>query len=155
MDHFQLRRLEPGDADTTVQMWRDSYRQALGIEPMHNAEAQKAYLLDVLLPNYSVLLALDNERPVGLLVCDAEWVEQLYVAPGYQGQGIGSQLLAWAKSESCGHLQLRTFAHNQVARSFYQHHGFVAIGGDSDNEEGLPDILYRWQTDTEEVIQRE
>lgn len=38
------------------------------------------------------------------------------------------------------------FVSNTRARRFYERHGFVEIdGSDGDNEEGEPDIRFRWE----------
>ena len=75
------------------------------------------------------------ERPDGL--------EQLYVAGSAAGRGIGSALLAVARRELGGRVQLWTFQANTGARRFYERHGFVAVEQtDGDNEEGAPDVRY-------------
>ncbi len=86
---------------------------------------------------------------IGFLALRAGWIDQLYVAPGQQGRGIGSRLIALAKAASPV-LQLWTFQRNAGARRFYEHHGFVAVEtrDGSDNEEQEPDIRYRWEAPT-------
>ena len=48
-------------------------------------------------------------------------------------------------------LSLWTFQQNARARRFYAKHGFVAVVETDglDNEEKLPDVLYRWRRDAE------
>jgi len=72
-------------------------------------------------------------------------VNQLYVAPEYQRQGVGSHLIKEAKERSKGVLSLRTFEVNQRAQVFYHAHGFIAYSGSSDNEENLPDLQLVWK----------
>jgi putative acetyltransferase len=71
---------------------------------------------------------------------------QLYILPGHQGAGIGSALLATAKTARPDGFSLYAFQRNIRARQFYEHRGFVpvAFGDGSGNEEGEPDVLYRW-----------
>ncbi|WP_367317500.1 GNAT family N-acetyltransferase [Vibrio coralliilyticus] len=92
-------------------------------------------------------MALSNETrlPVAFVAINDSEINQLYVHRKFQSMGIGSQLLAMAKQQSSGRLSLRTFENNIRAQQFYERHGFVAIGGDAENEEGLPDILYEWR----------
>jgi GNAT superfamily N-acetyltransferase len=83
---------------------------------------------------------------VGVIACDENWVEQLYVLPGFQGGRIGSSLLDRAK-QAADELKLWTFQKNTAARGFYERQGFIAekeTDGES-NEENEPDVLYRWQ----------
>ena len=85
--------------------------------------------------------------PVGILVLNGEWVDQLYVEPAMTGRRIGAQLLSVAKRERPAGLRLRTFASNTPAQRFYERHGFVETDrtDGEDNEERAPDILYTWR----------
>jgi GNAT superfamily N-acetyltransferase len=88
----------------------------------------------------------DPDRIVGMLITEADWVEQLYVDPSHTGRGIGTRLLDHAKALSPGRLQLWTFASNVGAQRFYQRHGFVEVErtDGAENEERAPDIRYTW-----------
>ena len=83
---------------------------------------------------------------IGVIAFREGWVEQLYVLPSRQGQGVGGALLAVAKAAWPG-LSLWAFQRNAPARRFYEARGFVAVqetdGGG--NEEREPDVLYRWR----------
>jgi len=82
---------------------------------------------------------------VALLVLDGDWVDQLYVDPPWFGQRIGSGLLDLAEQRRPDGLQLLVFATNVAAQRFYERHGFVAVETtEGDNEEGAPDVRYRW-----------
>ncbi len=77
-------------------------------------------------------------------------VSALYLAPDAHGQGIGKALLDQAKAECPTGLGLWTFVANTGARRFYEREGFREVARtDGDNEEGLPDILFRWAPETE------
>lgn len=75
------------------------------------------------------------------------WVEQLYLAPGATGAGLGTRLLAHALAALAAHgcpVRLWCFAQNHGARRFYERAGFAPVrwGDGSGNEEGQPDVLY-------------
>jgi ribosomal protein S18 acetylase RimI-like enzyme len=57
-------------------------------------------------------------------------VEQLFVAPGHEGRGIGHRLLAYAEgyaiAEGAQSLQIVVEENNQPARNFYRRSGFVS-----------------------------
>ncbi|MEO7916450.1 MAG: GNAT family N-acetyltransferase [Dokdonella sp.] len=92
------------------------------------------------LPPGSHLFIAENAdyQPVGLLhiqtMTDAFsdalncHISDLACAPGYDGQGIGSALLAhaeaWAKEHRCRHLTLAVFPGNERGRAMYERHGF-------------------------------
>jgi GNAT superfamily N-acetyltransferase len=114
---------------------------------LHTAEQVRNWVACVVLRQCRVWVARENGgRAVGFLVLDGDEVDQLYVLPGCQGQGIGSQLLDLAKRESLGRLHLRTFQRNARARAFYEARGFQAAAFDdgSRNEEREPDVRYEW-----------
>lgn len=87
----------------------------------------------------------------GFLAREGSYVHALFIAPAWQRRGIGRALIARAKAASPA-LDLWTFAANTAARRFYEDAGFaeIARGDGSENEEGLPEIHYRWSApDTE------
>ncbi|MEP6836694.1 MAG: GNAT family N-acetyltransferase, partial [Bradyrhizobium sp.] len=82
-------------------------------------------------------------RLVGFIAVSGEWVDQLYLDPASTGRGIGSRLLADATA-ALPVTKLYCFQSNSGARRFYERHGFraEAFGDGTQNEEGLPDVLY-------------
>lgn len=84
---------------------------------------------------------------IGFISLGDDAVEQLYVAPGRTGEGIGSRLLGLAKEKRPDGLHLYTFQVNAGARRFYERNGFrvVELNDGSNNEEGQPDVRYAWR----------
>ncbi|MGH6992339.1 MAG: GNAT family N-acetyltransferase, partial [Caulobacteraceae bacterium] len=83
---------------------------------------------------------------VGFLALRADSIEQLHVLPRFQRQGLGTALLAKARTASPDRLTLFTFQANTRARAFYERHGFRAVDfNDGErNEEKTPDVRYEW-----------
>lgn len=144
---FEVTTFKPGHTHDVVSLWRDSMQEAIGIPPVHTFESQAFFLNHILPETHKIYVALSNETrlPVAFVAINDSEINQLYVHRKFQSMGIGSQLLAMAKQQSSGRLSLRTFENNIRAQQFYERHGFVAIGGDAENEEGLSDILYEWR----------
>jgi len=93
-------------------------------------------------------LASGQTRIVGVMALNDEHVEQLFVLPPYQRQGIGTLLLAKAKELHPARLTLWVFQANVQARAFYGRHGFHVIRTTEDqNEERMPDALLEWTAD--------
>jgi GNAT superfamily N-acetyltransferase len=76
------------------------------------------------------LVAEADGRPVGVMVADEDWIEDLWVARERRRQGIGSRLLAAGERQIAGRgsrvARLRVIAGNDAARRFYARHGWAA-----------------------------
>jgi putative acetyltransferase len=66
----------------------------------------------------------DGNELTGIIAFREGWIDQLYVLPSSQGQGVGTALLRVAQGLH-GKLRLWTFRRNLAARRFYEGHGFV------------------------------
>ena len=114
---------------------------------IHLPEAVEGFVRDVVFAMRRVWTATVDGRPVGFLALDAEGtVTALYVAERFRGRGIGRALLDAAKGEERA-LELWTFQPNARARAFYAREGFSEVRRTAgDNEEGVPDVLLRWES---------
>jgi GNAT superfamily N-acetyltransferase len=69
-------------------------------------------------------------RPVGEAIC----VDQLFVSPEHEAEGIGRQLLEWAEgyaiAERAAKPQVVVEAENRRALEFYRSRGFAEAGDD-------------------------
>jgi GNAT superfamily N-acetyltransferase len=147
-DGLVIRLAEPADADAAADVWIRSRHAAYPAIPrsVHDDADMHRHFTQVLMPAGGVWLAELDGLVVGVLVVAPGWVEQLYVAPGWTGRGIGSRLLASAQAQQDA-LELWVFESNVAARRFYERHGFVEVGrtDGEGNEERAPDVRYRWQ----------
>lgn len=89
--------------------------------------------------------AFDGCSMAGIIAFRQGWIDQLYILPEAQGQGLGASLLNVAK-DRFESLQLWTFQRNAKARHFYEARGFrlVRETDGAQNEEKEPDALYLW-----------
>jgi GNAT superfamily N-acetyltransferase len=136
-----------GDAGEIAEVHTVAMLEAMPYLPhLHTDDETRAWVAEVVLPRQEVWVAEAGGKVVGVTSLEGEMVQQLYILPGYQGIGIGSALLALAKSRRPGGLRLYAFQRNTRARTFYEHRGFtpIAFGDGSGNEEGEPDVLYEW-----------
>lgn len=85
-------------------------------------------------------------KVVGFLALKGSEIHSLYLAAPARGQGIGQQLLDFAKSRHA-ELSLFAFQANKAACRFYEQNGFVEVARSdgADNDENLPDIKFTWQ----------
>lgn len=144
-----LRRAISDDAAEVAEVYLRSRNTLASYAPLaHSEAAVREWIANMLVPSGNVTVAVNDNRIVGMaahVVADGvAWLDQLYVHPEFQRQGVGSALLESVKSQTAGKLQLYTFQMNRDAAAFYERQGFVAIAysDGSRNEEGCPDVLY-------------
>ena len=81
---------------------------------------------------------------LGLIGLDGDYIAGLFVAPEAQAQGIGKQLLDYAKSLR-SQLTLRVYQQNERALRFYQREGFQIENEQIDEATGAAEYLMHWQ----------
>lgn len=142
---LSLRPARPEDAPACAAILQNWLDATDWVPDLHNLAGTTDFLRDVLIAQKHTTLAIENGAIAGFLTLDGEFVPALYVAARHRRAGIGSALLARAKS-AAPRLNLWTFVANAGARRFYARHGFHEIRRtDGDNEENLPDILLEWR----------
>ena len=93
-------------------------------------------------------IAVNGETVLGVMALTGAEIDQLHVAPEFQGQGVGSALLEKARELSPEWLGLFTHQRNGKAMRFYEAKGFSAIRfGTSPAPENEPDVRYEWRRD--------
>jgi ribosomal protein S18 acetylase RimI-like enzyme len=94
---------------------------------------------------YEVWVAVAAGRVIGLLAHHLGVVEQLYIDPPHQRQGVGTTLLRKAMTIYPDGFALFTHQRNKRARAFYEKHGLRAVVfGISPVPESEPDVKYAW-----------
>lgn len=113
---------------------------------VHAADEVRDWVAGWDLTTYDVWLAESADGVVGYARCTPTWLDDLYLLPAAQGQGIGSALLDRVKAERPDGFGLWVFETNVPARDFYLRRGFVELErtDGSANEERAPDIKMAW-----------
>ncbi|MFF7780128.1 GNAT family N-acetyltransferase [Streptomyces tanashiensis] len=148
INNFVVRRAVASDAAAVAEVWLRSFDAALpSVRRAHTDDQVRSWFREVVVPGQETWVATVEGAAVGMVVLDGEELDQLYLDPAWQGQGIGGRLVDLAKRRRPAGLALWTFQVNESARRFYERHGFVA-GESTDghrNEEREPDIRYVWR----------
>ena len=147
----KIRAAGPSDAEPAAALYlrsRQAAALAQTIPPLvHSDDDVRDWIADFVIPKLEAWLAesADGEI-VGVLVLEDEWIDQLYVDPGFAGMGLGTQLLDFAKRARPQGLRLWTFVSNAGAQRFYERNGFKEVErtDGSRNEERAPDIQYKF-----------
>jgi GNAT superfamily N-acetyltransferase len=143
-----LRPATASDAEAVATVWLRSRRASIPSipEPVHTDEDVRRWVSDVLVPKGGTWVVENELGVIAMMSVRDGWIDQLYVDPVHIGRGKGTRLLDQAKRLSPGGLDLWTFQSNGRARRFYEAHGFRAVEEtNGDNEEGAPDVRYRWE----------
>ena len=146
-DKMKLRRLTVEEMDQAAVVHVTAFDERLPwLANRHTLDGARGYFRQHVFPANTVWGAFAADTLVGFIAFHDEWIEQLYVLPQRQGQGIGAALLALAKAEF-PRLHLWTFQRNLAARRFYTARGFIVVRetDGADNYEKEPDVLYRWE----------
>ena len=142
-----LRRANMDDAEPIASVFLDSFHATYDFPLAHTDDEVRGWVADHVVPMMETWVAEAESRVVALLGLDEAGIGQLYVDPAWHGRGIGRRLVDLAKERRPAGLELCTFQVNDRARRFYERNGFTAVrfGDGSSNEEGKPDVLYRWR----------
>lgn len=109
--------------------WKESHKSFCSAEfvALHTVERQANYLRSELASGKQLFLLSDG-KPVGLVSVKDDLIENLYVLPGEQGKGYGTELLHFAIRQCAGNPTLWILNNNQRAYMLYTKHGFQPTG---------------------------
>jgi ribosomal protein S18 acetylase RimI-like enzyme len=144
-----IRAYTSDDFDAVTRLWRAAREQAFPDFQRakgHTFEEDCNYFRDVILQNNDVWVMEVDNQVAGFLAIAGDFVDQLYIHPDFQRNGIGKILLDHARRLSPEHVWLYTLQINTNGRAFYEKNGFVAVRfGVSPAPESEPDVEYHWR----------
>lgn len=147
-DEVVLRPATVEDAPAMADVHVDSRAANVGSMPpmVHDRAATHRWMRGRLEGPSSGWVAERAGRTIGYLVITGEWVDDLFLAPGETGHGVGAALLDLAKAQRPDGFCLWVFESNDGARRFYRRHGLVELErtDGSSNEERSPDVRMAW-----------
>ena len=149
-----FRRAEVGDGAAVAAVFGAARSEMAYLPALHTPDEDRAFFTDRVVGSGShdvtvavaVAEMVGGAEMVGFCAAHAGWIEHLYVTPAWQGGGIGSALLARAKSENPGGLSLWVFEQNERAAALYARAGFEVVERTDGrgNEEQVPDLRMQW-----------
>ncbi len=143
-----IRPARPGEYDEIARVWMMSWAST-GLEDASN----------FLLAKLRARVPLEVERGRSLFVADDDGaiaamlalhlpeihLDQLFVAPEYQGRNIGRQLLAFTRHQIGDEIRLRCVRENEKAWRWYEREGFVFEQEAVEPMTGFAMKYYRWK----------
>ena len=141
-----LKKLQLSDMAAAARVHRAAFDHSLPwLAGLHTPQEDRRFFAERMFKTCELWGAFRGSEMIGLIAFREDWIDQLYVLPDAQGQGVGTELLQTAQG-ALRRLQLWTFQRNQRARRFYEARCFVLIKetDGANNEEKEPDALYLW-----------
>jgi GNAT superfamily N-acetyltransferase len=134
--------------DEIARVWMESW-VSVGLEEASN----------FLLANLRARVRLEIEQGWSLFVADdggviaamlalhlpKMYLDQLFVAPAYQGSGLGRRLLAFTRQQLPDEIFLRCVRENEKAWRWYEREGFVFEQEQVEPMTGFVMKYYRWK----------
>jgi putative acetyltransferase len=140
-----IRSAETSDIDAIITIWLEASIQAHAFVPDTFWRAHAADMRDRYLPSAESYVDELDGKARGFASLVGDTLAALFVAPAYQGAGVGSDLLLKAQSLRSS-LTVSVYAENERALKFYSRHGFVRTGRHVDDETGAQEVTMRWQS---------
>ncbi len=141
-----LRPAEESDAAAVAEIHLSARGAAAMPPPVHPEDDVHEWLAGRLRSTDTVWVAEVDGVVGGYARFTESWLDDLYVAPGVSGRGIGSALLDLVKQQRPGGFCLWVFEMNTPARDFYARRGLIELErtDGSANEERAPDLKLAW-----------
>lgn len=147
-----LRLYSPEDCEAVVQLWYESWHHNFpGFSHPWTYAQWKEHFQEKVTAHASIWIAESAGQLVGFLVLRENdgYLDQIFVTPALQHQGVGTLLLNKAKALSPIGLSLDTLQSNTRACRFYEKHGFQPGQVGINPNSGQPNIEYHWSPQTE------
>jgi GNAT superfamily N-acetyltransferase len=146
-----IRLARPDEYDEIAQVWMNSWAST-GLEDASNfllaklraripQEVEKGWSLYVADDRGTIAAMLALHLPLGYL-------DQLFVAPEYQGNDLGRKLLAFTRQQLPDEIHLRCVRENEKAWRWYEREGFVFEQEKVEPMTGFVMKYYRWKKET-------
>jgi putative acetyltransferase len=142
-----VRPCRSEDESAVVSLWWRSWHSIRpGLVHPHPVDAWRARWRAEIAGTHEIVVAEDEAVLVGFAAADvsARVLSQIFVAPDRKRQGIGGQLLAWARRCMPDGFTLVTLVENHASRAFYERHGLRAGGTRVNPVNDMPTVEYHW-----------
>ena len=143
-----IRPARADEYDAIAQVWMDSW-VTVGLDDASNfllAQLRARISLEVE-NGWSLYVADDGGVLAAMLAIHLpkKYLDQLFVAPGYQGKSLGRTLLAFTRTQMPDEIELRCIRENEKAWRWYEREGFVYEKEAVEPMTGFVMKYYRWK----------
>lgn len=137
-----IRPFREKDTEAVVQIWLQASIQAHSFIEQAYWESKAEDMRTLYLPLSEIIVDEDPESGglTGFMGLVDGYLGGLFIAPDYQGKGIGTRLLKLGKKIH-DELELCVYAENRQAIRFYQKQGFRITGERTEETTGHTELL--------------
>ena len=143
-----IRTARTDEYDAIARVWMDSWAST-GLEDASNFLLAKlrARIPVEIEKGWSLFVADDEGTIAAMLAVHLPkmYLDQLFVAPEFQGQNLGRRLLAFTRELLPHEIQLRCVRENEKAWRWYEREGFVFEQQQVEPMTGFAMKYYRWK----------
>jgi ribosomal protein S18 acetylase RimI-like enzyme len=151
MGALTVRPARADEYDAVADVWMRSWLSN-GIADPHGSESWPLAEMRERIPKeiangWSLYVADDAGAIAAMLAFRQRdgYLDQLFIAPEYQGKGLGKRLLAFTRDNLPGEIWLRCVRENERAWRWYEREGFVFEKEELDPRSGFTMKYYRWK----------
>jgi GNAT superfamily N-acetyltransferase len=143
-----IRPARVDEYDEVARVWMNSWTST-GLEEASDfllAKLRARVPLEIE-KGWSLFVAADSGHLAAMLALHLpnRYLDQLFVAPEYQGHGLGRRLLAFTRQHLPDELWLRCVRENEKAWRWYEREGFVFEREAIEPMNGFVMKYYRWK----------
>jgi len=142
---FRIRPYEPRDLDAAAEAANAACRQAYAYFGYnHPVSVSRQRLLETVAEGQRCFVPEISGVVAGIFTLKPAFIDKLFIAPQWQGAGMGSACLDLAKALYPQGIELHCAQQNYGARRLYERHGFIAVTHEIFEPIGIGDVIYRW-----------
>ena len=151
MSNPVIRPARAEEYDEIARVWMESWVSTGLAEPseflLANLRARVRREID---DGWSLFVADDDGKLAAMLALHLPklYLDQLFVAPDYQGRALGRRLLAFTRAQLPDEIHLRCVRENEKAWRWYEREGFVFEKEQIEPMNGFMMKYYRWKRST-------
>jgi GNAT superfamily N-acetyltransferase len=145
-----IRPARTDEYDAIAQVWMNSWVSTGLAEasPFLLAQLRARIPLEIE-KGWNLYVADDGGVPAAMLALHLpkKYLDQLFVAPEYQGRSLGRTLLAFTRQQLPHEIELRCVRENEKAWHWYEREGFVFEEEKVEPMTGYVMKYYRWKNE--------
>jgi ribosomal protein S18 acetylase RimI-like enzyme len=145
---MNIRPARPDEYDDVARVWMESW-VSTGLAEASNflLATLRARVAREIGNGWDLFVADDGSRLAAMLALQPRdnYLDQLFVAPGDQGHGLGRRLLGFTRQRLPDEIWLRCVRENTRAWRWYEREGFVYEKESVEPATGFAMKYYRWK----------